>query len=151
MVGPVVRLGVLVRMRRAAVGVSWRRSEQGVLRQRQLDGQALALATVDVDGVELAAADPVQDGLFGHAESAGSLLEPNPSVGCVRGDLGAELGVDADPPRVARAVLLAVDEAAGQPPVESGAGGAQQRLGFGDANHVYIVADGYDRLGRPGD
>jgi len=40
MVGPVVRLGVLDRMRQAAVGVSWRRSEQGVLRRRQLDGQA---------------------------------------------------------------------------------------------------------------
>src|SRR6476659_3881974 len=83
MVGPGVRLGVLDRMRQAAVGVSWRRSEQGVLRQRQLDGQAFALATVDVDGVELSAADSIQDGLFGHAESAGSLLEPNPSVGCV--------------------------------------------------------------------
>src|SRR5258708_3896830 len=71
--GRVVRLGVLDRMRQAAVGVSWRRSEQGVLRQRQLDGQAFALATVDVDGVELAAADSIQDGLFGHAESAGSL------------------------------------------------------------------------------
>ena len=48
-------------------------------------------------------------------------------------------------------MLLAVDEAAGQPPVESGAGGAQQRLGFGDTDHVYIVADGSDRLGWPGD
>ncbi|ARV80807.1 hypothetical protein AN931_26515 [Mycobacterium intracellulare subsp. chimaera] len=89
MVGRVVRLGVLDRMRQAAVGVSWRRSEQGLLRQRQLDGQAFALATVDVDGVELSAADSIQDGLFGHAESAGSLLEPNPSVGCVWGDIGA--------------------------------------------------------------
>jgi hypothetical protein len=89
MVGRVVRLGVLDRMRQAAVGVSWRRSEQGLLRQRQLDGQAFALATVDVDGVELSAADSIQDGLFGHAESAGSLLEPNPSVGGVWGDIGA--------------------------------------------------------------
>ena len=48
-------------------------------------------------------------------------------------------------------MLLAADEAAGQPPVEGGAGGAEQSPGFGDADHVLIVADGSDKCGRPGD
>ena len=62
-------------------GVLWCRWEQGVLRQWQFDGQALALAAVGINGVELAAADPVQDSLFGHAESTGGVLEPDPSSG----------------------------------------------------------------------
>jgi hypothetical protein len=62
------------------------------------EAQAASPAVADVDGGELAGLDLMQNGLPGQAERGGCLVQGEPAVGCLPGDLGAQFAGQADAP-----------------------------------------------------
>src|SRR6188472_2358260 len=73
--------------------------EQGVFGLWDQYSQAFAASVADVEGVELAALDTLQHGLAGDAEAPHRVDDRDVASGGVLDEQGAELVVDADPPR----------------------------------------------------
>jgi hypothetical protein len=106
--------------------------EQGVRRRRDLYSQAFSSSGADVDGLELAALDTLQDGLAGDAEGEGGFEHREPAFGGVVDEQGAQFVGHADAPGGAGGVLLAGDETVADPAVQGRGGDAEVFGGVGD-------------------
>jgi hypothetical protein len=129
---------------------SWLR-EQSRLVGFYLDTQAAAPSAAHVHGGQLAALDLVQNGLAGHSEGFGCLVEGKPVLGGVLGHFGPELVVEPDLPRRSWSDLFAGDETVGQPTVYGADPDFQLGCCLVDAEHSAIIAGGWDGLGTDGD
>ena len=117
--------------------------EQGAFGLWGQYSQAFSASVADVEGLQLAALDTLQHGLAADAEGAHRVDDRDVAGGCVFDEQGAELVVDADPPRSAWSVLFAGDESGLQPAVECGGGDAELVGGFADGEQFAV-----GRLGR---
>ena len=109
-----------------------------------VDGQSLALSTVDMHRGELTSSDSIENGLASHTECLCSLVETDPPARHLARDARAQSGVDHDPPWSARSDLLADDEPVRQPSIERRTGSAEQILGLGDTHHLVIMTRACD-------
>ena len=105
--------------------------------------QAFSASVADVEGLQLAALDTLQHGLAGDAEGAHRVDDRDVAGGGVLDEQGAELVVDADPPRRAGGVLFAGDEPGLQPAEDRGGGDAELVGGLADGEQFAV-----GRLGR---
>jgi hypothetical protein len=105
--------------------------------------QAFSVAGADVEGLQFAALETLQHGLVGDAEGAHRVDDRHVSGRRVVDEQGAELLVDADPPRGAGGVLLAGDESGLQPAEDGGRRDAELIGGFVDGPQFAV-----GRLGR---
>src|SRR6266542_2406546 len=80
-------------------------SEQAVVGGGWLDMQAFSASGADVDGLELAAFDTLQQGLAGDSVGEGGFQHGQPAVGGVVDEHGAQVVVQADAPGGAGGVL----------------------------------------------
>lgn len=106
--------------------------EQSSLGVGYLDSQAFSLSLGDLDGVELAALDLVQNGLAGASELLGGLVQRHVFVGNVGHEPGADLVGEADAPGRVRGGLLAWEQACFEPAVDRAVGHAELLAGLGD-------------------
>ena len=100
--------------------------------------QAFSASVADVEGLQFAALDTLQHGLAGDAEGAHRVDDRHVAWRCVFDEQGAELVVDADPPRGAGRVLLAGDEPGLQPAVQRGGGDAELFGGLADREQFAV-------------
>ena len=91
-----------------------------------------APAAGDLDGVEFAALDLVQNGLAGAPEALGGLAQRHVSVGHVRHESGADLIGEAEAPGGVWVGLLAAEQAGVEPPVDGGVRDAELLGSLGD-------------------
>ena len=97
-----------------------------------VDSQAFAQSICDLDRLELAPLDSVQDGLAGDAEVARGLVERHVTVRDVGHEAAADLVAQADPPGCAGGCLLAGEQPGPQPAVDRGWSDAQFAGGLVD-------------------
>jgi len=100
--------------------------------------QAFSASVADVDGLQFAALDTLQHGLARDAERDGCFEHRQPAGGSVFDEQGAELVVDADPPRGAGGVLFAGDESVLEPAVKGGGGDAELVGGLADGKQLPV-------------
>jgi len=112
--------------------------EQGVFGLWSQYSQAFSASVADVKGLQLAALDTLQHRLAADAEGAHGVDDRHVAWWCVFDEQGAELVVDADPPRGAGGVLLAGDEPGLQPAKDRGGGDAELVGGLADGEKVAV-------------
>lgn len=96
-----------------------------------LNPEAFAAAVGDLDGGELSALDPVQDGLAGDAERFGGGVERQVAV---RDEAGADLVSGGFAPGCVRGGLLAGKHAGFEPEADCAVGDAELDRGLLDRN-----------------
>ena len=82
-----------------------------------LNPQAFPPSVDDLDGVQLAALDLMQNGLAGTPEPLGGVIRSQVAIGHVGDEPGTNLVGEPDPPRGVRSGLLTRQQSRSQPPV----------------------------------